>query len=397
MDQQSRVAEIYSFTAFLFTRMVLADTDTRQTALAFFYPFFCPSFREAVAATREKLWHCSAAPFPFDPLDPDRDWWHPPSPFFTHRIPDGPVRWIVGEDLPGGPKPRGSNYREFMNASLPKPAWLRSLSPHLRKTFEDAFDETYRLNPLSWLYGTSGGRAGRLFDHTYLMEFARSNIPPLQPESQQVAFSHQHELLEDDEDDDVGEWTIEVKLFSRSVTPEEVARRYAAFLRDLSADDELRIFYKWPGGLPTKGTAVRIDQPRTDLNWIIPSVSFDVHQPWPSQELVAAFVKDLFDEFESYLAERPTRSESSNWIRALATTALVEFAGLSARQAISTWNRWANDLSVPSDAVGVPIWSAVEVEASPAEQHFSRERSKVMQIMRTFLDRGLCTIQSPTP
>src|SRR5215211_2153130 len=101
MDQQARQEEVFSFTGFLFARVELERLDTRQAALAYFYSFFCPAFREAVTTARRLLWDSETAPFAFDPFSPERDRWLAPSPFLTYVLPEARVRWIFGEDLPG--------------------------------------------------------------------------------------------------------------------------------------------------------------------------------------------------------------------------------------------------------------------------------------------------------
>jgi hypothetical protein len=391
MNQEEKIQEILSLTGFVLTRMELDGVSTRRLSLAYFYAFFCPAFRDAVVMVRETLWAQRIAPFPFDPHSPEREWWHPPSPFLTHLIPGDTVRWILGEDLPGGASETAPHYREFMKPWVEKPKWYDALRPEIRKLLEDRFDETYLAVPWASNSNSDGGlRGGKLFDHTWLLEFARSNIPPLATEYQDYSITWGALFGPDMEYQD---HRIEVRLYSRSLKAVEVAQEYGRLLALWANDHRMRLFDKWPGGTAKRGGPIRFSEITNDRHWIIPSVSFNAFPPWPSVAMVEAFVTEAIAVSADTLSEKQSSADTSNWVRALTTTTLVSWGGLSARQAISSWNAWAPTIKT-FEGQGIPIWSRIEDFTSPSEAYFSRERQKVLATMRHYRGLGLCDAES---
>jgi hypothetical protein len=388
-DQGDKVAEVLSLTGFLHVRVETAGLDARRSALAYFYPFFCPLFQSAVTRVRESLWARATAPFPFDPESQERDWWHPPSPFLTRQIPRSRLRWIMGEDLPGGPTAPGGDYRRCLNPMEPQPAWLQSIDNGLEMEVVRKFDATYALVPWAerWLSGEF--REGLLFDHTWMMEYARSNTPPLPRTGQLIAIDRIS--IRAGKGLPIVEPHLTVTIFSRSVSGQDVAVEYERFLQVSALDQPARVFEGWPGGLPEPCGPVSISGVRQDLNWVVPSVAFEVRPPWPSTRLIAAYATEVLARDGGHLAATPTKSEASYWLRALATTALVTFAGSSSRRAITTWNNWARGVEVPSGCAPTVLWSDIEREISPAEQYLSRERKRVLEIMDGLASQGLCS------
>jgi hypothetical protein len=384
VNQKNRIDEILSLTGFIFTRLELDRISTRSLALAYFYPFFCPIYRQAISEVRELLWRQSTAPFPFDPNDPGRDWWQPLSPFLSHIIPGQSVRWILGEDLPGGASETAPHYRDFMSPWTELPEWYQNLRPGIRQSLDEAFQQTYKAVP----YTGDAYRGGLLFNHDWMLEFARSNVPCLKYQDIEITSAFilgSHGSKSDPR--------AEIRLFSSSLVGADVAAEYIRIVGEWDQNQNMKLFDGWPGGTPQKCGPVKLNSVEVDSEWILPSISFKVFPPWPSGEMIGAFVNEALSEFGHFLPVRPTAAEVVNWVKALATTSLVEWSRLSGRQAISLWNEWAKQVSMPP-GLGIPAWSPVHESTSPSEAQFSRERQKVLETMKQYHSQGLCQAES---
>ena len=167
----------------------------------------------------------------------------------------------------------------------------------------------------------------RLFEHSWMMEFLRSNTPVLDPQYQEYEIQASTSYALGDEKN--RDYVVRILLHERKVSLDEVADAYERLLLDKDSDVVDKAWKMWPGGKPSLGEDLHITSLGMTSSGEVSSAGFEVRPPWPSKKIIASFVEDMLQRYGPSLAGRPTHSEATNWLKTLGTTALVEFAGYS--------------------------------------------------------------------